>query len=160
MKLFHSAVLDYSDKPIKMTPKRVDLASVKDDVVYCPVNKGFMYLYCKAEYFIVNSGRMSFNDESWKIRKVFTNKDIAQHNKDSWDVSFLSQYHLDIFLPKRLWSADSKDVHNLVSKSFDNDASCGHDYDCCGCLSMEMSHKSVRVSRKCIRVEVSLSRGY
>lgn len=160
MKILHIAVLDYSNKPITMTPKRVELASVKDDMVYCPVNKGFMFLHAKAEYFIVNSGRMSFDGESWKIRKVFTNKDIAEHHKDSWDASFVSVYHLDIFLPKRLWSADSKDVHNLVSKSFDDGSLCGHDYDCCGCLSREMSHKSVRVSRKCIRVEVSLSRGY
>ena len=160
MKILHIAVLDYSNEPIKMTPKRKELASVKDDMVYCPVNKGFMYLYANAEYFTVNSGRMGFqgNGYCWKIRKVFTNKDIAMYHKYALEASFVSQYHLDIFLPKCLWNADNKDVHNLVMKSFDNGSSCGHNYDCCGCVSMNMGHKSVRVSRKCLRVSVNLSR--
>lgn len=142
------------DKPIKECVKRSEVMAANRDFgfVYCPVNKGYMFVHAIVQTNPTHSGLLHIPAVGIvKTRTQMTKADMSISNH--WD----KYQHMDVYFPKEYWSASTEDLHNFVAQTC-NSKPCSCAYDCCGCMIITVGHKADRVSRRCIRVSVNLSR--
>ena len=156
MKNFQKVTLCTMEQPIKECVKRSEVmaANRKFGFVYCPVNKGYMFVHAIVQTNPTRSGLLYIPAVGIvRTRTVKTDADIRI--SDKWD----TYHHMDVYFPKEYWSASTEYLHDLVAQTC-NSQPCSCQHDCCGCVSIALWHKATRVSRRCIRVSVNLSRGY
>lgn len=144
------------DKPIKECVKRSEVmaANRKFGFVYCPVNKGYMFVHAIVQTNPTRSGLLYIPAVGIvKTRTVKTDADIRI--SDKWD----TYHHMDVYFPKQYWAASTDVLHSLVDATCSTKP-CSCQHDCCGCVSIALWHKATRVSRKCVRVSINVSRNY
>ena len=156
MKNFQKVSLCTIDKPIKECVKRSEVMAANRDFgfVYCPVNKGYMFVHAIVQTNPTQTGQMHIKGVGIvKTRTVKTDADIRI--SDKWD----TYHHMDVYFPKQYWSASTDVLHSLVDATCSTKP-CSCQHDCCGCVSIALWHKATRVSRKCVRVSINVSRNY
>jgi hypothetical protein len=156
MKNFQKVTLCTMEQPIKECIKRSEVMDTnrKFGFVYCPVNKGYMFVHAIVQTNPTRSGLLYIPAVGIvKTRTVKTDADIRI--SDKWD----TYHHMDVYFPKQYWSASTAVLHSLVDATCSTKP-CSCQHDCCGCVSIALWHKATRVSRKCVRVSVNVSRNY
>lgn len=156
MKNFQKVTLCTMEQPIKECIKRSEVMALdrKFGFVYCPVNKGYMFVHAIVQTNPTRSGLLHITEVGVvKTRTQMTKADMSI--SDHWD----KYHHMDVYFPKEYWSASTEYLHDLVAQTC-NSQPCSCQHDCCGCVSIALWHKATRVSRKCVRVSVNVSRNY
>jgi hypothetical protein len=153
-KMLTKVTLCTMDQPIKECVKRSEVMALdrKFGFVYCPVNKGYMFVHAIVQTNPTRSGLLHITEVGVvKTRTQMTKADMSI--SDHWD----KYHHMDVYFPKEYWSASTEYLHDLVAQTC-NSQPCSCQHDCCGCMIITVWHKADRVSRRCIRVSVNLSR--
>lgn len=149
------------EQPIKECIKRSKIMAldrkfgfVYCGFAYCPVNKGYMFVHAIVQTNPTHSGLLYIPAVGIvKTRTQMTKADMSiSDHRDKYQ-------HMDVYFPKVYWSASTEYLHNLVAQTCNSKPKpclCAHDR--CGCVSVTLWHKATRVSRKCVRISVNLSR--